>query len=205
MKNPLSFILFIILFACGNDKDSPKYTYQFDILTINKNGQLKDEPNTVVNTYNADSDSLAIEFVVSALQAVQEEYDKLNTSNSGKLFKLTIANPQLFGPNDNPIKLPNLTLQSKEELHSQLQSKFNGKLRVSEDEFGDTWPLSIPEGYLECIGGDKIILHYNDVKYAVNGTARSQIDRMGLTDIRAIWKDGYNIGPVLNKGLALCK
>ena len=78
---------------------------------------------------------------------------------------------------------------------------------VSRDLLGDAWPLSVEDGVLEC-DAFAVTFTSNGQRYAVNGTARSA---KRWTEIDEIWLDNphlegtkINIGPLLDRGLALC-
>ncbi len=98
-----------------------------------------------------------------------------------------------------------------------------GSLKISKDDFGEQWPFSVSEGTLSCTAPSTVTFKANGVKYAVNGIARGA----GYADIIPIWiedekirKDlqkafpdqkiddmvpNVNIGPIIQKGLSLCK
>jgi hypothetical protein len=80
---------------------------------------------------------------------------------------------------------------------------------ISQAEYGDKWPFTVPSERLECVPYSKVVFHAGGVSYAVNGLAMSD---NRYREIRPIWKDNpeipgtkINIGPVLDRGLALCK
>lgn len=82
--------------------------------------------------------------------------------------------------------------------------------KISKKEFGSLWPLTVDEGYVECING-AVIFTSKGKTYAVNGIANG---RKKYQDIMPIWKvdPAYNnrnvkmdISPIINAGLKLCK
>lgn len=82
-------------------------------------------------------------------------------------------------------------------------------VEISQAEYGDKWPFTVPSGRLECIPYSKVVFHAGGVAYAVNGLAMSD---KRYRNIRPIWRDNpgvggpkVNIGSVLDRGLALCK
>lgn len=73
------------------------------------------------------------------------------------------------------------------------------------------WPFSIDAGVLSCDRG-AVTLKVGDVVYAINGTAKTLGIKLGWRDTRHIWKNNpavpgtkMDMGPVINKGLLLCK
>jgi len=83
---------------------------------------------------------------------------------------------------------------------------------VSRAEFGDRWPLTVESGTLRCEPdyGTALVIVVGNVKYALNGRARGQIDQTGWRDSRELVRkdqDGglANVGPLIERGLALCK
>lgn len=74
------------------------------------------------------------------------------------------------------------------------------------------WPFTVDTATLMCSAGadgQRVTVTANREMYALNGTAKSQTD---LPDFDAIWRDNPNtpgvkvdIGPMLDRGLALCK
>lgn len=89
----------------------------------------------------------------------------------------------------------------------------SGALAASDFPEGE-WPLTVSEGVVRCEGSDgsgSVIFRAPDgTDYAVNGTAKTF--KKDLTEIEAIWKKDpdvpgtrINIGPVIDRGLELCK
>ena len=82
---------------------------------------------------------------------------------------------------------------------------------VSREMMKDQWPFSITAGVLGC-EGQSVTLRANGHTYAINGSAKTQGKKLGWRDVREIWKDNpeipgtkMDIGPMINKGLLLCK
>lgn len=103
-------------------------------------------------------------------------------------------------------------------------------VEVTQQEFGSEWPFTITEGRLKCINS-AVVLITDENEYALNGVAQQE----GYSAIESIWKEDpnfyqmakqlsksegksveeviklmgtptkVNIGPILDKGLALCK
>jgi hypothetical protein len=103
-----------------------------------------------------------------------------------------------------------------------LASNANAKsITISKENFGNSWPFTVSQGELSC-SGNSVTFKANGKTYAVNGTAKSR----GYAPINEIWKDDekmikilkesfpgedigpppkINIGPIIDKGLSLCK
>jgi len=91
----------------------------------------------------------------------------------------------------------------------------NGEQFISEQEFGNKWPFTIPSGTLSCLsnninGYEKqfVAISYNGKTWAVNGSARG---RDSYRPLEEIWKDNpdtpgakFSMGEVIQKGLKLC-
>jgi hypothetical protein len=58
-------------------------------------------------------------------------------------------------------------------------------LKVTEEEFGDSWPFTVPSGAIFC-DGPGAIFYTNDKAFALNGAANMQgyltIDRISRSD-----------------------
>ncbi|MBD2636265.1 DUF2511 domain-containing protein [Limnothrix sp. FACHB-881] len=81
-------------------------------------------------------------------------------------------------------------------------------VEVTENEFGQSWPLTVPSGTLECVASQQVIFRANGKVYAVNGSAKAT----GALPIDPIWKDNpaiqgtkIPISGLLNRGLELCQ
>jgi len=91
-----------------------------------------------------------------------------------------------------------------------------GSAQVSQSDFGSNWPLTVSKGTLSCapLGGDLGIVTFseNGKTYAVNGLAKGRAKQNGWRAIDEIWKANpsvpgtkINIGPLIDRGLSLCK
>jgi hypothetical protein len=86
--------------------------------------------------------------------------------------------------------------------------------KISKEQFGDKWPLTVDAGTVVCVDGASVIfVADNRSKYAVNGTAKSKkrMQENGWLDIGEIWKKdpelpgaSMDIRPILDAGVALC-
>ncbi len=78
---------------------------------------------------------------------------------------------------------------------------------VTQEEYGDDWPLTVPEAQLELIDGFYAVVHARGRTYAMNGTARTVMSERGWNDIYEIWREGeygrVSIAPLLDRTLAL--
>jgi len=90
-------------------------------------------------------------------------------------------------------------------------------LPISQQQYGDKWPFTVSKGILECVPPGIITFHTKKNIYAINGLASS----MGYDKIRQIWRDDpkkkispdqpsslmtkVDLGPIIEKGLELCK
>lgn len=82
---------------------------------------------------------------------------------------------------------------------------------VTRAEYAEKWPLTISEGKLYCVEPSMVLLEFQGVAYAVNGSARSQVKQFGWTDVDRIWRNDPEIRgskvvmtPLIERGLALC-
>jgi hypothetical protein len=82
---------------------------------------------------------------------------------------------------------------------------------VTRADLGQTWPLTVNMGRLDCIGENGVgaVIFYgpDGTEYALNGTAKSQLPH--VQGIDPIWADAggglkKDIGPLIERGLALC-
>lgn len=87
--------------------------------------------------------------------------------------------------------------------------------RVSSADFGETWPLKVKDGVLNCepiYEYEIVTFTTNGKTYAVNGLARgNRAKKRGWLDVEKIWKTDprdpelkINIGPLIDRGRALC-
>ena len=80
--------------------------------------------------------------------------------------------------------------------------------RVSAAELGDRWPLTVAEGYVDCVAPKAAVFRTDGVTYALNGVAKSR----GYGEIEPIWradpripKMRIGIGPLLDLALQQCR
>jgi Protein of unknown function (DUF2511) len=82
--------------------------------------------------------------------------------------------------------------------------------KITKKDFGDEWPFTVNEGILEC-RANAVLFTTQGITYAINGRALSY--KVGV-DIResTIWAPNpeipelkKNLGPIITRGLALCK
>lgn len=89
---------------------------------------------------------------------------------------------------------------------------------ISKSQFPADWPLTVDAGTLNCepVPGSpnlQLVTFTSGAKtYALNGTAGGQAAKRGWLEVRPIWRDNpaiagtkLSIGPLINRGLALCK
>jgi hypothetical protein len=81
-------------------------------------------------------------------------------------------------------------------------------IRVTQQEFGERWPFTVPEGRLRCDkDGAREYVTLDTGKgiyYALNGSARS----FGFPDSKTIQKPGTtgaDLQPFIDRGLRLCR
>ncbi len=90
----------------------------------------------------------------------------------------------------------------------------SNSIMISQSEFGEAWPFTVTSGELYCIGEGNgqqvgaVVFATEDESYAVNGTAKA----LGYKPIDEIWRSNpaipgtkINIGPVIQRGLQICK
>jgi len=80
---------------------------------------------------------------------------------------------------------------------------------VTDKEYGENWPFTLPEGELWCDGRNKVLFKAEGVVYAVNGIARTQAHHHGWEDsdlIRRYLGDGGRLGrdALISRGLSMC-
>lgn len=89
----------------------------------------------------------------------------------------------------------------------------SNEAHMSRAELGAEWPLTVDEGTVSCEGiGERLGQVYftaEGTTYAVNGLAQGASDG---PDIDQIWADDpemdglkINIGPIIDRGLDLCR
>jgi len=86
---------------------------------------------------------------------------------------------------------------------------------ITESEFGERWPFTIPSGTLSCtLFLEKyamVTFTANGKTYAVNGIDKGHAEQKGWRKIDEIWKANpsfpgtkINMHPIIEKGLSLC-
>jgi hypothetical protein len=80
-------------------------------------------------------------------------------------------------------------------------------------DLGDAWPLTMDAGLLDCHPGGRVMFTGNGKTYALNGTAKSAAAASDWdANINEIWANDAawpgtkkSMGPLLDRGLALCQ
>jgi hypothetical protein len=82
-------------------------------------------------------------------------------------------------------------------------------LKVTKAEFGNIWPFTVDEGYVDCLGYKEVVFRTQGGQYSLNGQAASTKKYL---PIDPIWRDNPQIEgtkipiySVIKKGLDLCK
>lgn len=90
-------------------------------------------------------------------------------------------------------------------------SAFSATLDLSRAQMKEAWPFTIEGGTLKC-SGSLVTFTVGNKTYAVNGSAKTKGRTIGWIDIAEIWRDNpaipgtkISIGPVISRGLELCK
>jgi len=80
---------------------------------------------------------------------------------------------------------------------------------ASQDDLGDDWPLTVPNGRIECRDGLHIVIRTDRGLYPLNGSAASSGRYHDLIDI---WRDHpdvdgmrVSLAPLLEIGRELCR
>ena len=84
--------------------------------------------------------------------------------------------------------------------------------KISKQEFGNDWPFTVDEGILACKGSGgvgEVVFTANGASYAVNGVAKGT---KKYRPIEEVWAENptvpgtkKNIGPIIERGLKLCR
>ena len=61
-------------------------------------------------------------------------------------------------------------------------------LKVSQEDFGDEWPFTVPDGELGCEEGAAYTFTHDGTVYALNGMADTWAEVFGYADLDPIWK-----------------
>ncbi|MFW5431251.1 MAG: DUF2511 domain-containing protein [Methylophilaceae bacterium] len=116
---------------------------------------------------------------------------------------------------------------------SQRAEDIVNSTRLSKEEFGDKWPVSVGSGTVACIA-NSVVFEADGKLYAVNGIAKGEAEKYGYANIEDIWLDDpeffklvegvakvkgvpveevaktmgeptkIGIGPILDAGVSLC-
>ncbi|MEP0755593.1 YebY family protein [Trichocoleus sp. Lan] len=90
----------------------------------------------------------------------------------------------------------------------------NGDGKVTQAEYGERWPFTVPEGIIDCVSRADVVLRVGEDVYAINGTARGKAKPGGeYKDLAQIWRDqtadvGGKVGipgELMEKGLKICE
>ena len=86
---------------------------------------------------------------------------------------------------------------------------------ITEADYGDEWPLTVPEATLICEAPSAVILKVGSNYYGVNGTGRTYVEReypQNGRDLERIWRldpggigPRVSISPLIDNGLELCE
>jgi Protein of unknown function (DUF2511) len=77
-----------------------------------------------------------------------------------------------------------------------------GGIEVNQSQYANHWPFEVEQARLRCEGKGAVILNVRGADYAVNGMAASNRYR----PIQAVIIDPkIDIGPIISRGLTLCK
>ncbi|MDE0145385.1 MAG: DUF2511 domain-containing protein [Nitrospira sp.] len=63
--------------------------------------------------------------------------------------------------------------------------------KISKQQFGTKWPLSVSSGIVEClpIGRGAVVFKSEEKTYALNGIAKGVAEKHGFSNIEEIWLD----------------
>ncbi len=85
---------------------------------------------------------------------------------------------------------------------------------ITRTDFGDTWPFAFEQGVLHCVPGPAVFV-FDPVGakgYPLNGPANIQAYRLKLHPLAEVWRENpalpgtkVSVGPVIERGLKLCK
>ena len=113
----------------------------------------------------------------------------------------------------NSLQSPNSNSQAQSSESSKTEKSLSpSEVKITKQEFGAKWPLTVDEGILACKGRGgvgEVIFMANGKTYAVNGTAKSAKKYIPIDEI---WADNpsvsglkKDIGPIIERGLKLCQ
>lgn len=77
---------------------------------------------------------------------------------------------------------------------------------VSKATFAGDWPLTVEEGFMDCLRPQQVFFLSLDRQrvWAVNAPARSQIEEKGWSDVEEIQIEGSDLFGLIDLGLDLC-
>lgn len=84
---------------------------------------------------------------------------------------------------------------------------------IDQETFGAEWPFTQPEMHLACLQGSAVVVMdvNTGAMYPVNGIASGKANSMAMEPLESVWLDStefpgakVSVGPVIERGLALC-
>jgi len=82
-------------------------------------------------------------------------------------------------------------------------------IRVTKEEYGERWPFTVDEGYLDCKGFREVIFRVGRKEYGLSGEA---VGAEKYLNIDPIWREDPQmkgtkiiVTPLVQKGLGICK
>ena len=82
-------------------------------------------------------------------------------------------------------------------------------VKVTKAEYGEKWPFTVDEGYLDCLGNHEVIFKVGRRQYALSGEAGAT---QKYLEVDLIWKEDPKmkgtkmlIAPIIERGEKLCK
>lgn len=95
-------------------------------------------------------------------------------------------------------------------LQQQQRRQVGGRLTVTKAEYGERWPLTVDTAEVECLPGDRYVVHANGTTYGLNGLAMAGPD--AYPSVRPIWRDDPNnpgskvsIAPLIEAAKSTCR
>jgi Protein of unknown function (DUF2511) len=86
------------------------------------------------------------------------------------------------------------------------------EIKISKQDFGNDWPFTVSEGVLACKGSGgagEVVFTANGASYAVNGVAKGTKKYRPIEEVGAenpsLPGTKKNIGPIIERGLKLCR
>jgi len=129
-------------------------------------------------------------------------YDRDGFITAGKpLFKINSVVNQQAGTPPNPIVNQETSKTVNTSPHTRGRA-------VSEKEFGEKWPFTVSQGYVNCLSGKSAVFAHNGTTYQLNGAARNQ----GYKKIDPIWRNDpiirgtkVSLWPMIKIALSTCQ